>query len=432
MQCASLIIENKHALCRQDYIPANPAADLDLPRKQTRTLPKTLSTNEINLLLALPNTTSPFGLRDRAMLELIYATGIRRTELSQLDIGDYDPATHTLTIRRGKGGKFRLLPVGQRAASWLQTYLIQSRPEFDHLPQETALFLSGYGTRITPDYLGNWIKKLLLRCGIHKPGSCHLFRHTCATAMHRGGADIRYVQEMLGHARLETTQIYTHVNIEALREIHTRCHPHGKLPEDTFDEKNASSEKTTFLHDQNPLMPYPMTTAMTRHTSSGLTAPDQCHTAEKSSPPPSEPPPEDGGGAAVSKSPPKPPTEGPIGNKHDTPKSKKPSKIKDFYGCVAYYGYRYYHPNLGRWINRDPIEESGGMNVYGFVGNDGVNANDFLGLKLTVGKEYKIKCGGFGAKEAGTVKVNKYEVMPLGSPEGKYDNVYSLGGGGEF
>ena len=239
------------ALCRQDYIPANPAADLDLPRKQTRTLPKTLSTNEINLLLALPNTTSPFGLRDRAMLELIYATGIRRTELSQLDIGDYDPATHTLTIRRGKGGKFRLLPVGQRAASWLQTYLIQSRPEFDHLPQETALFLSGYGTRITPDYLGNWIKKLLLRCGIHKPGSCHLFRHTCATAMHRGGADIRYVQEMLGHARLETTQIYTHVNIEALREIHTRCHPHGKLPEDTFDEKNASSEKTTFLHDQN-------------------------------------------------------------------------------------------------------------------------------------------------------------------------------------
>jgi hypothetical protein len=115
--------------------------------------------------------------------------------------------------------------------SVVQPLLAESRPLFAHLPHETALFLSGYGTRISPGSLGNWIKRLMRRCGIEMRGSCHLFRHSCATDMHRGGADIRYVQEMLGHARLETTQIYTHVHIDALREVHARCHPHGRLDE---------------------------------------------------------------------------------------------------------------------------------------------------------------------------------------------------------
>jgi integrase/recombinase XerD len=185
-------------LCRNGTLPANPAADLDLPRKQTRRLPKSLSPEEIARLLAIPNPTDPFGLRDRALLELLYATGIRRTELTNLDLGDYDPATQTLFIRKGKGGKDRLLPIGQRAAAWLDHFLAESRPLFHHLPHETALFLTGYGQRYTPNYLGNWIKKLLNQCGIEKPGSCHLFRHTCATDMHRGGADIRYVQERSG------------------------------------------------------------------------------------------------------------------------------------------------------------------------------------------------------------------------------------------
>ena len=181
-------------LCRAGVITANPAADLDLPRKQARLLPKSLSAEEIRLLLAVPDASDPFGLRDRAILELFYATGIRRTELANLDLGDFDPCDQTLHIRRGKGGKSRMLPVGQRAATWLGCYLGDSRPRFDHLPGETAMFLSGYGTRITPVYLGNWIKKLMRRCGIDKPGACHLFRHSCATDMHRGGADIRFVQ----------------------------------------------------------------------------------------------------------------------------------------------------------------------------------------------------------------------------------------------
>jgi integrase/recombinase XerD len=203
-------------LCRSGTIPANPAADLDLPRKQSRHLPKALNADEITRLLAIPNPADPFGLRDRTMLELFYATGIRRSEMTHLDHGDYEAATRTLVVRQGKGGKSRMLPVGERAAAWMDRYLSECRPLFAYLPNETALFLSGYGTRITSAYLGNWIKKLLKSCDIDKPGSCHLWRHTCATDMHRGGADIRYVQAMLGHERMETTQIYTHVHIEAL------------------------------------------------------------------------------------------------------------------------------------------------------------------------------------------------------------------------
>ena len=174
-------------LCRSGTIPANPAADLDLPRKQSRHLPKALNADEITRLLAIPNPADPFGLRDRTMLELFYATGIRRSEMTHLDHGDYEAATCTLVVRQGKGGKSRMLPVGERAAAWMDRYLSECRPLFAYLPNETALFLSGYGTRITSAYLGNWIKKLLKSCDIDKPGSCHLWRHTCATDMHRGG-----------------------------------------------------------------------------------------------------------------------------------------------------------------------------------------------------------------------------------------------------
>jgi len=185
-------------LCRSGVIPANPAADLDLPRKQARHLPKALNPDEITRLLALPNTGDPFGLRDRVMLELFYATGIRRTEMTRLDHGDYDSSARTLLVRRGKNGKSRMLPVGERAAWWLDRYLAESRPLFAYLPAETGLFLSGYGTRFSPAYLGNWVAGLMRKAGIEKIGSCHLFRHSCATDMLDGGADIRYIQEWSG------------------------------------------------------------------------------------------------------------------------------------------------------------------------------------------------------------------------------------------
>jgi len=118
--------------------------------------------------------------------------------MTNLDHGDFDPGTRTLLVRRGKGGKSRLLPVGERAAFWLTRYLAEARPLFSHLPAETALFLSGYGTRISPAYLGNWVAKQMKKVGIPALGSCHRFRHSCATDMLEGGADIRYIQEPSG------------------------------------------------------------------------------------------------------------------------------------------------------------------------------------------------------------------------------------------
>ena len=371
-------------LCRAGVITANPAADLDLPRKQARLLPKSLSAEEIRLLLAVPDATDPFGLRDRAILELFYATGIRRTELANLDLGDFDPCDQTLHIRRGKGGKSRMLPVGQRAATWLGSYLGDSRPRFDHLPGETAMFLSGYGTRITPVYLGNWIKKLMRRCGIDKPGACHLFRHSCATDMHRGGADIRYVQEMLGHARLETTQIYTHVHIDALRAVHARTHPHGTA--DIGGSSDFGGEIAGISDNEGDF-------ASNSYIGSLFTPPSMSALAHPSpptaavtvargqsgcpKPPGEEPPPEN----ALPRTPnsPKDPAGG---NSHNPLMSSELNERESLFNSASlvYYGYRYYDPMTGRWPSRDPIEEDGGMNLYGFVGNDSLNSVDLLGL----------------------------------------------------
>ena len=372
-------------MCRAGRLPANPAADLDLPRKQSCRLPKALSPDELQQILAIPELTSPFGLRDRTVLELFYATGIRRTEMTRLDMGDYDAASRTLTVRKGKGGKSRLLPVGERVAVWLDRYLADTRPLFAYLPGETALFLSGYGTRITPAYLGNWVKKLLLQCGIDKPGSCHLFRHSCATDMHRGGADIRYVQEwsgatwtgakrraregatggehqMLGHERMETTQIYTHVHIEALREIHTRCHPHARLDE-------PQEPKTLNSPAKEPIQVH-------------LHGEENAASAKSPLPPtPPEDDPPGGSAIATPQSPPEGPAPSQVSNTRIKESLEESPENQPHRAGVAYYGYRYYDPLTGRWPSRDPIGESGGINLYGFVGNNGVNGWDLLGME---------------------------------------------------
>jgi integrase/recombinase XerD len=400
-------------LCRSGSIPANPAADLDLPRKQSRRLPKALSPEELDRLFALPNPADPMGLRDRAILELFYATGIRRTEMTQLDPGDYDPLTHTLLIRHGKNDKSRLLPVGGRAAFWLDRFLAESRPLFAHLPNETALFLSGYGTRITPAYLGTWVAGQMKKAGITKPGACHLLRHSCATDMHLNGADIRYVQEMLGHARLETTQIYTHVNIKALADVHARTHPHGLLPQD--HEHGYRELEPPESPPSEPPTPEPPPDI----------PPDPGPPPPSGGPAPTTPPvpancPEETscviGGAVLAVSPamqaihfqpcpthaafPKPPgpDEDPPDPGPDSPAGHPPRPIPtnppncftsntlqqadsaDQRGHVAFYGYRWYDPLTGRWPSRDPIGERGGVNLYGFVINTPLGRFDILGM----------------------------------------------------
>ena len=201
--------------------------------------------------------------------------------------------------------------------------------------------------------------------------------------MHRGGADIRYVQEMLGHDRMETTQIYTHVHIDALREVHARCHPHGRLATTTTCYGSLTSPNTPEQDLPSRDVPRPLQIAanMVTVATRSPVAPLRSAAAGQMRPdlPPDEDPPI--GGAPVSG--PKPPPKGgpPAGN-HPVPELEtlpKPTESHGLRPCVTYYGYRYYDPVTGRWPSRDPIEEEGGVNLYGFVGNDGVNQLDLLG-----------------------------------------------------
>ncbi len=217
-------------LCRNNWIIANPAADLELPRKQRRFLPRALSQDEVWRLLALPDISDPLGVRDRTILELFYSTGLRRSEVVKLDLHDIDAQRRVLLVRQGKCDKDRFVPLGERTLAWIERYREQVRPQLEISAQERALFLTGFGGRFSPDSLTIWLRGLLNQIGVVQEGSCHLLRHSCATHMLEGGADIRYIQQMLGHNSLETTQIYTQVDIRQLSEVHARTHPAAKLP----------------------------------------------------------------------------------------------------------------------------------------------------------------------------------------------------------
>jgi integrase/recombinase XerD len=216
-------------LARHNHILFNPASDLDLPRKQLGHLRDPLTVEEVETVLALADADTARGLRDRAMLEVLYATGIRRMELAHLAVDAVSFSRGTLFVREGKGRKDRIVPVGERALAWIQKYLDEARPAFVVDAKERALFLNRHGAGFSEEGLTSMIRAYFKKAGITKPGSCHLFRHTMATVMLDNGADVRFVQEMLGHARLDTTQVYTHVAIGKLIAIHAATHPGAKL-----------------------------------------------------------------------------------------------------------------------------------------------------------------------------------------------------------
>jgi integrase/recombinase XerD len=223
---------------RNNHILYNPASEIELPR-QGRRLPRDILTpDEIETLLSLADTSEATGLRDRALLETFYATGIRRAELSALNIDDINVQRGTLFVNQGKGKKDRMVPIGERALAWIEKYLNTARaalcPDLDN----KALFLSVKGQRLSPGVLGELVRNYLKAANINKVGACHLFRHTLATTMLDNGADIRFIQEMLGHAMLETTQQYTHVSISKLKEIYNATHPAARL------KKGNNSKKT--------------------------------------------------------------------------------------------------------------------------------------------------------------------------------------------
>jgi integrase/recombinase XerD len=210
-------------LVREGLLLSNPASDLMMPKALKRLPRSILSIEEVERILAQPDTGTPVGLRDRALLELLYSTGIRRLEAVQLNTGDLDARRRLLLVREGKGGKDRYVPVGERALHWIGRYLDEAREELA-LPGIQNLFVSDYGDALN-DGLSVQVKRYIERAGVKKNGSCHLFRHAMATHMLENGADIRFIQAMLGHANLTTTQIYTHVSIDKLQQIHAATHP---------------------------------------------------------------------------------------------------------------------------------------------------------------------------------------------------------------
>jgi integrase/recombinase XerD len=216
-------------LSRQGFLLANPASEIVLPKLPQRLPRAVLTLEEVEAVLAQPHVATADGLRDRAMLELLYSTGLRRAELSRLLLFDVDATRGTVFVREGKGRKDRVVPIGERALAWVLKYIDEARPKLAGLRDEGVLFLGDAGEGLHVDYLSQRVRQYLEAAGLKKPGACHLFRHSMATAMLEGGADIRFVQEMLGHVSLETTQLYTRVTVEKLKAVHAATHPAARL-----------------------------------------------------------------------------------------------------------------------------------------------------------------------------------------------------------
>lgn len=210
-------------LNREGKVELDPAAQLDTPRVEKR-LPKVLSLQEVESLLYLPDTSTPSGLRDRAMFEVLYATGIRVTELVSLNLSDANLEAGFIKCL-GKGSKERIVPLGSVAVKALQTYISSGRPRLVRTREMRSLFVNHHGRQLTRQGFWKLLKKYAKNAGIESNITPHTLRHSFATHLLENGADLRAVQEMLGHADIGTTQIYTHVTKSRLREIYDKAHP---------------------------------------------------------------------------------------------------------------------------------------------------------------------------------------------------------------
>ncbi|KEY58944.1 tyrosine recombinase XerD [Serratia sp. DD3] len=210
----------------------DPASGLVLPKQEKRLPRRILSVKEVEQVLALPDISTLQGLRDLALLELLWSTGMLRMEVAGLDQYTVDTSRKTVTIRQGKGKKDRVIPIGDRALKWVQHYQQQVRPQLVVNPEVEALFVALDGLAgLTPNGVTAVTKSDIVASGVNRWGSCHLFRHAMATQMLENGAYIRWIQAMLGHASLESTQIYTQVSIRVLQAVHASTHPAEQVDE---------------------------------------------------------------------------------------------------------------------------------------------------------------------------------------------------------
>lgn len=212
-------------LLRQNKIDIDPTLQIVTP-KLPRNLPKTLTEQDVDMLLQAPDTDAPLGVRDRTMLEVLYASGLRVSELISLSIAQVSLDMGVVRVM-GKGNKERLVPLGEEALDWVRLYLVDARPALLGDKLNAAMFVTQRGTAMTRQMFWYLIKRHAKRGGLHKPLSPHTLRHAFATHLLNHGADLRVVQLLLGHADISTTQIYTHVARERLKQLHARHHPRG-------------------------------------------------------------------------------------------------------------------------------------------------------------------------------------------------------------
>lgn len=212
-------------LSKENHILYNPASEFELPKLPKRLPKHILSFEEIEDLLRHTQIHGDIGIRDRAIMETFYSCGIRKMELVNLKIHDIDLQRGTLVIFEGKWKKDRVVPIGDRACAWVKKYLEEVRPQLVADDDPGNVFLTEYGEPFIKKRISDLVRKYLDAVGIDKPGACHLFRHSMATHMLENGADIRYIQMILGHVNLSSTEIYTQVSIKKLKQVHAATHP---------------------------------------------------------------------------------------------------------------------------------------------------------------------------------------------------------------
>jgi integrase/recombinase XerD len=212
-------------LHERDNIVSDPTRHIQYA-KSPKSLPKSILTpSEARKIIYAPDTKTVIGYRDRTILEVLYSSGIRKEEVNNLTLKDVDYHDGFLRIDNGKGNKDRIVPIGRIASRYLENYIKSVRPELIKDPYNHHLFLSLRGSRLSKNMVWELVKKYARKAKIRKNVHPHTFRHTCATTMLKNKADLNSIRKILGHTSLNTTQIYTHLNITDLKEVHKRCHP---------------------------------------------------------------------------------------------------------------------------------------------------------------------------------------------------------------
>lgn len=215
-------------LVEEGVIVSDPSREVGYARQPKRLPRSVLTSSEMKKLLRAPNTKAVVGYRDRAILELLYSTGLRKQEVNNLLLTDVDYAEGFVRVNSGKGDKDRVVPLGKIASRYLENYVKAVRPSLIRDPYEHHLFLSLRGKRLSKNVIWELVRRSVARSKLKKKISPHTFRHTCATLMLRNKANIRHIQELLGHASLNSTQVYASVSITDLKEAHAKCHPREK------------------------------------------------------------------------------------------------------------------------------------------------------------------------------------------------------------